>query len=160
MRVVEGRTTGALLPADDPGWASYAETILVIHGSTPVEVPLSRPIGARERAAFAAAGLPGPFGVLTADNPFGRPMSAEGNAARRTQLAAELDSAGVAAVRVDGYSPDRQHHEVGVALQWPQHEVVALAKRWEQSAIYWFDGESMWVIGALTVAPPWKLEPL
>lgn len=156
---MEGRATDALHPADDPGWSSYAEAILVIHGSSPIEVPLSRPIGAPERTAFAAAGLPGEFGLVTAENPFGRPLSAAENAARREQLAAELAAAGETPVRVDGWSPDRLHREIGVALCWPQMAVVELARRWGQSAIYWFDGHAMWVIGALTVAPPWKLEP-
>lgn len=146
-------------PADDPGWSSYAETILVVHGGSPIEVPLSRPITERERSAFRAAGLPGSFGLVTPDNPFGRPATEAINADRRQRFHAELAARGTAAVRVDGLSPDRQHREVGVALPWPLDDVLVLARRWEQSAIYWFDGEAMWVIGALTVAAPWKLEP-
>lgn len=146
-------------PADDPGWSSYAETILVVHGPNPVEVDLRRPIGARERAAFLAAGLEGSFGLVTAENPFGRAASPEENARRREALAAELRAAGVEAIRVDGLSPDRQHREIGVALRWPLEAVRDLARRYDQSAIYWFDGGAMWVIGALTVAPPWRLVP-
>lgn len=146
-------------PADDPRWASYAETILVVHGSSPIEVPLSKPIGAHGRAAFQAAGLPGCFGLVTPENPFGRPMTPEENATRRAEFVAELAALGEVPVRVDGLSPDRSHREIGVALGWPLESVLQLARRWEQSAIYWFDGEAMWVIGALTVAPPWKLVP-
>jgi hypothetical protein len=62
-------------------------------------------------------------------------------------------------VRVDGLSRDRRRVEVGVALPWPMAAVRDLARRWEQSAIYWYDGSAMWVIGALTEAPPWRLEP-
>ena len=62
-------------------------------------------------------------------------------------------------VRIDGLSPDRQHREIGVGLPWSREDVVDLGRRWDQSAIYWFDGTHMWVIGALTAAPPWRLEP-
>ena len=156
---MEGPTTGALRPADDPGWSSYAETILVFPDSAPGEVPLSRPIGAAGRAVFEAAGLPGAFGVMTAENPFGRPADPAENARRRERLSAELRAAGASPVRVEGVSPDRQHREIGVGLRWSCDAVIELARRWEQSAIYWFDGRDMWVVGALTVAPPWKLEP-
>lgn len=145
-------------PEDDPGWAGYAETILEVHLDPPQEVDLTRPIAARERAIFRAAGLPDAFGLVTADNPFGRPAPEAVNQQRREGLLAELASRGTVAVRVDGLSRDRRHREVGVALPWPQDAVVALARRWDQSAIYWFDGEAMWVVGALTESPPWRLE--
>lgn len=151
---------GAMMrPEDDPGWASYAETILLVHGESPREVDLARPLGARERAVFLAAGLPGAFGLVTSDNPRGRDADHADNAARRERFRAALDARGVHPVRVDGLSRDRQRAEVGVALRWPMTEVVALAREWEQSAIYWYDGSAMWVIGALTDTPPWRLEP-
>lgn len=148
-----------LRPADDPGWASYAETTLVFPESAGGEVSLQRAIGPAERAVFEAAGLPGAFGVMTAENPYGRPADPGENARRRDRLLAELRAAGESPIRVDGVSPDRRHREIGVALRWPREAVVELARRWEQSAIYWFDGHDMWVVGALTVAAPWKLEP-
>lgn len=146
-------------PDDDPGWADYARTVLVIHGDAATEVDLARPIGARERAAFRAVGLAGAFGLVTPDNPRGLPAAAEENVRRRERFLAGLAARGCTPVRVDGLSPDRAHREVGVALPWPCEEVRALARAWEQSAIYWFDGVDMWVIGALTAAPPWRLGP-
>lgn len=146
-------------PADDPGWASYAETILLVHGPSPQEVDLARPLGARERAVFLAAGLPGPFGLVTSDNPRGRDVTAAENAARRERFRAALAGRGVNPVRVDGLSRDRSRVEVGVALRWPMAAVRQLAREWDQSAIYWHDGTAMWVIGALTESVPWRLEP-
>ncbi len=146
-------------PGDDPGWSAYAGTILLVHGPTPADIDLSRPIGAKERAVFLAAGLPGCFGLVTAENPRGRDADAAGNAARRARLDAELAAAGHRPVRVDGCSRDRRRVEVGVALAWSLEAVRALARRWEQSAIYWYDGDAMWVIGALTEADPWRLAP-
>jgi hypothetical protein len=145
-------------PADDPGWASYAETILLVHGASPREVDLARPLGARERAVFLAAGLPGSFGLVTSDNPRGRNATPADNAERRARFRSAPGMGGHL-TRVDGLSRDRRRAEVGVALPWSMRAVRRLAREWDQSAIYWFDGTAMWVIGALTEAPPWRLEP-
>lgn len=142
-------------PEDDPGWASYAETHLVVHGPVPLRIDLAHPPGPREIAGLVASGLPGTFGLVTPENPFGRAVAATENANRLARFLAELGA--TPHVRVDGVSPDGAHVEHGVALAWSCAEVVALAIRWEQSAIYWFDGRAFWVIGALTVAPPWRL---
>ncbi len=147
-------------PTDDPGWAAYADTILLVHGPSPAEVDLARPLGAKEHAVFHAAGLPGCFGLVTAENPRGRDVAPDENAERRARFGAELAALGAQPVRVDGQSRDRRRAEIGVALSWPLAAVRDLARRWEQSAIYWFDGDAMWVIGALTASAPWRLEPV
>lgn len=145
------------LPADDPGWDTYAEAILVVHGRNLTEVDLAEPIGAAALASFLGAGLAGCFGIMTSDNPHGLPAPAEQNAERRLALAAELAGQGARPVRIDGVSRDRRHVEIGVALCWPLERVRKLACRWQQSAIYWFDGHAMWLVGALTVAPMTRL---
>lgn len=144
-------------PEDDPAWASYAETVLRVHGSVPGEIDLARPIDAGARAVLHAAGLSGRFGLVTPCNPRGRRLSAAENAARWDRFVANLSAQGHAPVRVDGQSPDRQHVESGVALPWAREAVVALARDWDQSAIYWFDGDAFWVVGALTDTAGLKL---
>lgn len=144
-------------PEDDPGWASYAETVLAFSGPSQFEIDLSLPVPPSARGGFAARGLDGPFGLVTPCNPRGRPSSPEENEARLVRFLAELDLTGARYVRVDGCSPDRRHVERGVALVWPQGAIVALAKRWDQSAIYWWDGMRFWVVGALTDCSPWPL---
>lgn len=146
---------GRLRPEDDPGWASYAETHLVVHGPVPLHIDLALPPGPREIAGLVASGLPGTFGLVTPENPFGHPADAATNATRLRDFLAALGPA--SHVRVDGVSPDGAHVEHGVALAWPCAKVVDLAVRWEQSAIYWFDGHAFWVVGALTDAAPWRL---
>ena len=146
-----------LHPSDDPGWEGYGETILEVHGAVRGEVDLSRPIDVRALALFAGAGLAGTFGILTPENPLGRPATPASNAERRACLRAYLEGMRMTAVRIDGLSPDRRHREIGVAIRRPMAEVVELARRWDQSAIYWFDGRAMWVVGALTVSPPIRL---
>lgn len=144
-------------PADDPSWASYATTILRVHAPEPFEIALDRPVPPPARAALAAAGLAGPFGLVTPCNPRGRPATDAENRARLAAFHAELRRDGHAWIRVDGLSPDRRHAEEGVALAWSADAVRALARRWDQSAIYWWDGTAFWVLGALTEAAPWRL---
>ncbi len=144
-------------PEDDPGWAGYGRTILVFDGSPALEVDLARSPGGALRVQLAARGLDGPFGLVTPCNPRGRLISPQENDALVVRFLAELDAAGKRYVRVDGVSPDRRHVEHGVALAWSRADLLALARKWEQSAVYWWDGEAFWVIGALTSAPPWRL---
>jgi hypothetical protein len=144
-------------PEDDPAWASYAETILIFHGDPQLEVDLARPVTPAVRDALVRQGLPGPFGLLTPCNPRGRRTDATENDARLARFLAALDRDGIEYVRVDGVSPDRQHREPGVALRLPQADVIDLARGWEQSAIYWWDGERFYVLGALTRTEPWPM---
>lgn len=150
--------TGATMrPEDDPGWASYARTLLVFPGPPALEVDLSRPPTPGLAETFASMGLDRPFGMVTPENPYGRPSSRAENTIRFKRFLDDLDFLGATYLRVDGHSPDRQHVEHGVAVLWPQDEVIALARWYEQSSIYWWDGTAFWVIGALTEAAPWRM---
>ncbi|HEY3933410.1 MAG TPA: DUF3293 domain-containing protein [Gemmatimonadales bacterium] len=123
----------------------------------PVEIDLATQVSAAARRSLATVGLDGTFGLATPCNPMGRRTDDTTNGNRLIRFLAELDAAGKRYVRVDGCSPDGSHVEPGVALAWPQGDVVALARKWEQSAIYWWDGATFWVIGALTQSAPWQL---
>lgn len=150
-------TADGLLPADDPSWASYGETILRVHGTPLFEINLALAVNAAEVAALAAAGLTGTFGLVTPCNPRGHPTADATNVARLQAFHQALRTTDTSWVRVDGLSPDRSHVEEGVALAWPVEEVERLACAWDQSAIYWWDGEAFWVRGALTRTAPWRL---
>ena len=39
----------------------------------------------------------------------------------------------------------------------PQAKAIALAREFEQVAIFWFDGKRFWIIGALMEADPLML---
>lgn len=141
-------------PEDDPSWASYARTILEFQGAGRPQVGLARPIDGCARATFLASGLTGCFGLVTPENPRGMHTDAAANTERWRRFRSGLPND---TVQVDGLDPDSPHRERGVALAWPLSQVIPLARRWEQSAIYWFDGHAMWVIGALTRTAPWQL---
>ena len=138
----------------DERWSSYPETVLHFPG---VMVDLRVPVEPTVRNSFRALGLGGEFGILTAFNPNGVTIGNEENDRRMKELEAELTSLGVSFVRIDACSPDKSHCECSVALEMEFERVIDIAKRWEQVAIFWFDGASFWIYGAIVVIEPIKL---
>ena len=138
----------------DERWSSYPETVLHFPG---VMVDLRVPVEPTVRNSFRALGLGGEFGILTAFNPNGVTIGNEENDRRMKELEAELTSLGVSFVRLDACSPDKSHCECSVALEMEFERVIDIAKRWEQVAIFWFDGASFWIYGAIVVIEPIKL---
>ena len=108
------------------------------------------------RRGLAALGL-NQFAVLTAFNPRGVDIGEDENNRRMKELEAELASSGDSFVRVDACSPDRSHCECSVALSAEFDRAIDIAKRWEQIAIFWFDGQSFWIYGAIEPIEPVRL---
>jgi hypothetical protein len=44
-----------------------------------------------------------------------------------------------------------------VAVTLPQQEAIAMARDLEQIAIFWFDGKSFWIVGAVLETDPMML---
>lgn len=141
----------------DERWSSYPETVLYFAGEPEVMVDLRIKVAKPVRDGLAAIELDQPFGVLTAFNPRGVDTSSEENTRRMKELEAELSSAGEFFVRVDACSPDKSHCECSVALRCDRQRVIDIAIRWEQIAIFWWDGTSFWIYGAISDADPIQL---
>lgn len=154
MSAVHASGAASRGPEEDPSWQSYARTILEVHTTPRFQIDLAQPITRRARAALFRGGLSGSFGLVTPENPRGQRSDPARNAERWAAFRRALPPD---TLEVDGRDPDSTHRERGVALPWPRADVLALAHLWEQSAIYWFDGDAMWVIGATTDAAPWRL---
>jgi hypothetical protein len=148
----------------------YAETILEFTGPgpDPIRIDLRRPLTAADRAAVVRLGLDGPFAVLTAENPGGEhadeaptPEAAQARAAsnhRRTaRLLDHLEQVGARAVPVDGVAPGGDHRERCVATPLGLGEAVALASRFDQVALFWYDGARFWLLPANADAAPHAL---
>ena len=60
-------------------------------------------------------------------------------------------------MQVDCCSPDRSHCECSIAVTMPQREALDLAREMRQVAIFWFDGNRFWILGALVEADPLML---
>lgn len=141
----------------DERWSSYPETVLHFPGEPPVMVDLRVPLESSIRNSFAALGLGKEFGILTAFNPRGVTIDDAENDRRMKELEAELRSVGYRFVRLDACSPDKSHCECSVALSESLDVVIDIARRWEQIAIFWYDGSSFWIYGAISPAEPIRL---
>ena len=133
----------------DPDWPRYPETILTFATQPPLEIDLRRIPPESALAMLKAAGLGDPFAIITAFDPRGQDLSPAENEERRRALERRLTASGYRFERVDCRSPDRSHCEASVAVAMRQQDAVALAKELQQVAIFWFDGQRFWVVGAL-----------
>jgi len=134
----------------DERWSSYPGTVLVFAGEPGVFIDLREEIPPATHTSLSAIGLGAPFGIVTAFNPGGVELPAEVNWRRLQELEGELRSSGDEFIRVDACSPDRAHCECSVALKADLKRVIDVAKRWDQIAIFWWDGSAFWIYGAMT----------
>jgi len=143
--------------AHDPDWPKYPETILTFATEPPVEIDLRAIPPRNALASLASAGLGEPFAIMTAFDPRGENLPAAENEKRHRALERRLGGLGYRFVNVDCCSPDRSHCECSVAVVMPHEDAVALAKELEQVAIFWFDGERFWIVGAMVETDPLML---
>jgi hypothetical protein len=126
----------------------YASTVLDFSGDPAGSIDLRRPLSRRDRRLLADHGLTGPFAIVTAWNPRGRTDHAR-NPERQSNLESEVAASGLAWVRLDGCSPDGVHREASLAVSMPEEEAQDLAVRFEQDALFWYDGDAFWLVGAI-----------
>lgn len=143
--------------ARDGHWSHYPETVLKFDTEPEIDVDLRLPVARPAHDALRAIGLDGKFAVLTAYNPNGENVAAEQNEALSKELEAELEGLAEKFIRVDACSPDESHCECSVALSSTRERAIEIARRFNQVAIFWFDGDHFWIVGVLSSAPPMKL---
>lgn len=143
--------------AHDPDWPKYPETILTFATEPAVEIDLRAIPPSGALSALAKAGFGKPFAIMTAADPRGENLSLRENEERSRALALRLTHAGYKFITVDCCSPDRSHCERSVAVVMPQEKAIDLARELEQVAIFWFDGERFWIVGAMVETDPLML---
>jgi Protein of unknown function (DUF3293) len=141
----------------DPDWPRYPDTILDFSTTPKLEVDLREIPSDKMLTALSRIGFGDPFAVLTAFDPHGEDLSRAENEKRRRDLNDRLQRSGYKFVEVDACSPDRSHCECSVAVVMPQPEAIALAQELGQVAIFWFDGQRFWVLGAIVDSDPLML---
>ncbi len=149
-------------PEEDPAWAQYPETRLEFFRApddarAALVVDLREPVSGDAVRALAELGLDGPFAVVTAAAPGGGAQDDAFDRARQAELDEVARTRSSVALRVDGVSPDGAHRERSVAVRTTRDEAVALGRRYQQSAIFWFDGAAFWLLGAVVAAAPVRL---
>jgi hypothetical protein len=141
----------------DPDWPLYPETVLHFASIPSLSIDLRAVPSEGILAQLKAAGFGEPFAVLTAFDPRGEDLSHEENERRRRDLDRRLKNGGYRFVDVDACSPDRSHCECSVAVVMEQKDAIQLARELEQVAIFWFDGNRFWILGAIVDADPLML---
>ena len=141
----------------DPDWPRYPETVLTFATRPPLEIDLRQIPSDSALGQLRAEGFGKPFAIVTAFDPEGRNLSAPENERRKQELDRRLNSTGYQFVQVDCCSPDRSHCERSVAVTMPQREALDLAREMRQVAIFWFDGNRFWILGALVEGDPLML---
>lgn len=141
----------------DAMWRSYETTVLRLGHGGVVRVDLARSLDGDTRAALASLGVGARFAIITAHDPGGRTLAAPRNAWRHLRLRAALVARGIRSVPAIGESPGGSHREHGVAVAMGRDHARAIARRFGQLAIYWFDGESFWLDGVLASRAPVRL---
>jgi hypothetical protein len=129
----------------ESGWGKYTETVLVFRTDPQIYADLRVAVPNDVRDALRLLGTNGRFAVITAYNPNGRNLSGEENTRRQVLLEVELMSSGEGFVHVDACSPDRSHCERSIALPVTLDRAIEIAKKYEQLAVFWFDGTAFWI---------------
>ncbi len=150
--------TGVKNPEEiDRDWARYAETILLFDGESSFQVDLRVNLTDADRANFRNMGFQQTFAILTAHDPFGRGLTPEENRERQAKLESELTHDRIHFVRVDACSTDREHCECSLAIDVDQDRALAIAVEYEQMAIFWHDGDAVWLVGGIVKSDPVRL---
>jgi hypothetical protein len=139
-----------IFPFDDPSWPYYAQTILELFADRIVTLDLRQELSPHLRADLLSA-IGSTFAVITACNPRGHAMSEEANRRRTLDLRVSITERGLTWLPADGVSPDRRHREEGVAVVMAEEAAQRLARDYEQTAFFWFDGSDMWLKGARAI---------
>jgi uncharacterized protein DUF3293 len=143
--------------AQDRDWPLYPETILSFAVSPRIEIDLRQTLSIDTLDKLRKSGFSEPFAILTAYDPRGQDLSAKQNEERKRVLDRKLAAEGYRFVHVDCCSPDRSHCEASVAVTMPREAAIELAIELEQVAIFWFDGERFWILGAIVETDPMML---
>jgi len=111
-------------------------------------VDLRKEIDLATRTLLRQIGFERPFGIVTAHNPMGVAQPADVNA--RLAASLQIDVAKLQATHrhLDACSPDRSHCEQSIAIVLELQSLIVLACRYNQLAIFWFDGDVFWIVPA------------
>src|SRR5215208_2852596 len=153
---------------DREKYEAYPNTILEFLAAPVLRIDLREEITSEQLEGLRRIGLSKPFAVLTAENPGGENVEdapserqaeaqVERNERRTSRLEAELARSKVPFAVVDGVSPDGAYREHCLAAVLGQRDAVALAKRLDQLALFWFDGECFWLLPADADQSPTRL---
>ncbi len=141
-------------PPDSPasGWGQFPDTVLRFRSrpssssSSSLVIDLRNRVDIDTRIALRGIGIEQSFGILSAQEPMGLPQSKDVDARLAASLKTEVAALGARHVHLDACSPDGSHCERSIAIVLDLESLIALAYRYNQLAIFWFDGEEFWIV--------------
>lgn len=86
------------------------------------------------------------FVVVTACNPHGQQLSDSWNRRLTRALREDVVRLGVVWEPATGVSLDGTHREEGVVLSLARNDAIELARKFGQTALFWFDGEAIHLV--------------
>lgn len=139
-------------------WGAYPRTILRF-GRDELRIDLREQVPEAARGRLADLGLTAPFAVITACNPRGGTADPGDDAARDARFTAELATQRMHRVRAIGEAAEGGHAEAGWALVVSREAAVAIARRWDQRALFWWDGLRFSIVPVLDEGAELALPP-
>ncbi len=91
--------------------------------------------------------LPESFAMITAWNPMDHGKSREENQRADEALRRSLELRQLPYIRITGCSPDLSHREPGWGVPMGKEDALKLAKRFNQRAIWWVEGDDLSLVG-------------
>lgn len=140
--------------------ARYAATILELGGGDGIDVDLRQPADSLDIPRIRAVVGASAFTVITAENPRGEARTDRENAAATEELRGLLGRLGRPSVPAAGRDPDPHsgHREEGFAVPGPLEPILEIARRFQQDAVFHFDGARFLLVdasdGQITPLPP------
>ncbi len=134
--------------SEPPDWGDFPNTILHFLGPSAPRIDLRVPVSPESVRALTDLGLGPTFGILTAQNRMGVSQPRADNTKLATKLHRDVETKRVPFALVDACSPDHSHCEQSIAVTMQVSEVIELARKYDQLAIFWFDGHAFWIVPA------------
>ena len=139
-----------------PSWGTYPDTTLRFPEAG-LSIDLRQPVSPYALRALAGLGLTGPFAVVTACEPLGGSLEESANSRLTAVLTALVLERYPGARLAHGLSADGSHMERGWAIPAPLDEIRALAARFFQNAVFWFEEGRFQIVPVLATLPPLPL---
>lgn len=102
----------------------------------------------------------GSFAIITASNPNGVVLPRRDNHLLRLKLVRTLRYTHVRCQGLWGVSPDLSHAEYSFVVRCSLAKALWLGRCFEQIAIYWFDGNRLWLVYCQNPTKPLPMEKL
>lgn len=144
-------------PSLEQPWGAFADTVLHFDPPAGPQLDLRTLPGGAALAALASVGLERAFCIVSAQDPMGATQSTDANRVLTGRLRVDLERCGGRFTPVDACAPDSAHCEWSFAVAIGYEESVALARRYSQLAIFWFDGAAFWIAPACAAGPAVRL---